>query len=309
MASILPNVLIASLRPVQGWLAKNVLDQVTRGDVVFSLIDLLPYAWLALGAFFGLVLLYIIQRITHRMFSGRIFILLQRVWFDQCGVSCTGERVARAMNDCESAGKIFELFQRDIWVAFLGLYAVLIWQVTQEPRWIPALLLAALPPFIIAILFGGLIQRTSHRILLFVAAVGSAVGSRDRRTLYERQEEVYKQRVRFEMWKQLSETTAEFSRWLGVVIVLLLSTVSSFHLIPSQATAGELGLFLVNLALLTQSLLDITKVHNKVREGLPAIRRVLSPSDDELPGERPVTTQDTVNEILESFHISKEVKT
>ncbi len=286
-AAIAPNILLAALGPVQGWLAKGVLNQVTKGDAVFALRELLPLAWIALGVFLGLGLLTLAEKVTNRMIDDRMLIELQRIWFDRCGRGCPGERVARAMKDCENARKILDIFQKELWAVLIGLPAVLIWQLSLEPRWLPALFVAAAPPFAIALLFGGLIQRTSLRILQSVAAVGTAIARGDRPSLCAHQEGFYRQRIRFELWKQCSETTADLSRWLGVVLVLAVSATGLWHVAPARATAGEIALFLVNLGLLCRCFADITRVHNKVREGWPSVPRVFSPSQDLSPSNCP----------------------
>lgn len=275
--AVIPNIFLAVINPVRGWLAKNVLNEISKGNTVFVLSDLLPYGWIALGIFCGLGLLQLAEKVTNRMFDDRMLIELQRVWFIRCGNGCPGERVARSINDCENARKMFDLFQKEFWTAVVGLPAVFIWQMSLAPKWLPALFMAVIPPFMIALLFGRLIQRTSLRILQFVSAVGSAFASGDKSSLYMYQENFYRNRVRFELWKQCSEATAEFSRWLGVVLVLAISVTGIWQVIPAEVSAGEIGLFLVNLGLIAKPLLEITKVHNKIREGWPAVQRVFRP--------------------------------
>ena len=232
------------------------------------------------GNFSWAGLLKLAEKVANRMFDDRMFIELQRVWFERCGKGCIGERVARSINDCENARKIFDLFQKELWSAVVGLPAVFIWQMSLSPQWLPALFIAAVPPFLFALIFGGLIQRTSLRILQYVSAVGSAIASSDRIGMYKHQESFYKHRVRCEFWKQCSEAIAQFSRWLGAALVVMVSVTGIWKVAPETVTAGEIGLFLVNLGLLTKPLLEITKVYNKVREGWPAVRRVLQPDQE-----------------------------
>ncbi|MEX2491676.1 MAG: hypothetical protein WD425_07925 [Nitrospirales bacterium] len=282
-AAILPNMITPALEPAQAWIAKNVLNGITEGEATFPIEDLLPYVWIAVAVFVGLGLLHLAEKISNRMLDDRLFIELQRTWFDRRGQRCPGEQVARAMNDCESARKVLDLFQKELWTVVIGLPAVVIWQLSLAPEWLPALLLAASPPFIAALFFGGLIQNASLRVLRFVAAVGSAVASGDRADLYVQQENFYRNRVLFEVWKQCSETTAEFARWLGIVMVLLISVSGVWAVVPPEVTAGEVGLFLVNVSLLAKPLAEVAKVHNKIREGWPGVCRTLRPMDAPSP--------------------------
>jgi ABC-type multidrug transport system fused ATPase/permease subunit len=185
--------------------------------------------------------------------------------------------VARAINDCENARKPLDLFQKELWVVLVGLPSVLIWQLSLGPELLPALLVAATPPFLAALFFGGLISKASHQALIAIAAVGRAVGAGQRTALHNEQERFYRHRVRFEMWKQFSEVTADFAGWLGLVGVLLLSVSGVWQLVPEQVTAGQIGMFLVNLKLISKPLGELAKVYNKMCEGWPAVRRVLRP--------------------------------
>jgi len=277
-----PNILMAGLDPVQAWLAKNVLNRVSRGETVFALRDLLPYAWLSLGVFLGLGFIRLGEKVANRMFDDRMLIELQREWFQHCSGSCAGERVARTINDCESARKIYDLVQRDLWMGIVGLPAVFIWQMSLEPRWVPALLMAAIPPFCVALFFGGGIQKGSLLILRFVTEVSKAVVAGDRAELFAKQEGFYRQRVKLEFYKQSSETLVELSRWPGVALVLALSGIGVWQVAPARVGAGEIGVFLVNLALLIKPLMELTKLHNKIREGWPALRRIFEPETPNL---------------------------
>ncbi len=275
--AVLPNIVKPALEPVKAWLARDVLNRLTKGDATYSLDVLLRYAPLAVGVFVGLGLLAMWEKMSNRMLDDRLFISLQRVWFDRRPDLAPGEQAARAINDCENARKPLDLFQKELWVVLVGLPSVLIWQLSLGPELLPALLVAATPPFLTALFFGGLIGRASHRVLVAVGAVGRAVGAGVRGDLHMEQERFYRHRIRFEMWKQCSEIIAELAGWLGLVAVLILSYTGVWQLVPAEVSAGQIGMFLVNLKLISKPLGDITKVYNKLREGWPAVRRTLRP--------------------------------
>lgn len=275
--AVLPNIIKPALEPIQAWIARDVLNTITAGASTYLLTDLLAYAPLAIGVFFGLGLLQIWEKLSNRMLDDRLLISLQRTWFERRHLTDPGEQVARAINDCESARKPLDLFQKELWLAAVGLPSVLIWQVSLGPELLPALLVAATPPFLVALIFGGLIAKASYHALVALAGVGRAVGAGHRDDLHLRQEQFYRYRIRFEMWKQFSEVIADFAGWIGLVMVLVLSVTGVWQLVPDEVTAGQIGMFLVNLKLISKPLGEITKVYNKMREGWPAVRRVLRP--------------------------------
>lgn len=276
-AAILPNVITPAIEPVQAWLAREVLDEVAKGDRLFQITELLGYAPLAIGVFFGLGLLHLAEKLTNRMLDDRLLIDLQRVWFERRGNGCVGEQVARSMNDCENARKILDLFQKELWMVAVGLPAVIFWQLSLAPELLPALLVASVLPFVAALLFGGMIQRYSLNVLRLVAGVGSAVARGHRGDLYRQQERFYINRIQFELWKQASEATADFAYWISLVLVLILTASGVLPLLPDPVSAAQIGVFLINLRLINKPLSQITKVYNKAREGWPAVRRTLRP--------------------------------
>jgi ABC-type multidrug transport system fused ATPase/permease subunit len=156
---------------------------------------------------------------------------------------------------------------------------VLIWQVNLSPELLPALVVTAFTPFLASLLFGHLIQRLSHRGVLLTAQVSSAVAQGDRQRLHVEQEKLYRNRIQFEVIKQCSEVIADFAYWVSLVAVLILSWSGVWRLLPEQLTAAQIGVFLVNLKLLTKPLNAVTKMHNKIRQNWPSVRRVLRPHE------------------------------
>lgn len=279
-AAILPNIITPAIQPVQAWLAKEALDEISKGERLYAISELLTYAPIAIIIFFGLALLHMLEKLTNRMLDDRIYIDLQRVWFDRRGDGCVGEQVARSMNDCENARKILDIFQKELWVVAIGVPAVIFWQLSLAPELLAALLVASVLPFFAALLFGGLIQKYSLNVLKLVASVSSAVARGNKNDLYEQQEKFYINRIWFELFKHISEATAEFAYWLSLVLILVLTTTGIWPLLPQEVSAAQIGVFLVNLKLINKPISKITKVHNKVREGWPAVRRTLRPVDE-----------------------------
>ncbi|MCL7930356.1 hypothetical protein [Halomonas llamarensis] len=283
--TVLPNIVRPALEPLKAWITGDVIQELTTGSGTYAVEELLPYAPLAMGVFLGLGMLKMWEKLTNRMLDERLLIELQRTWFARRHVAHPGEQVTRAINDCENARKPLDLFQKELWLASVGLPAVLIWQISLGPELLPALLMAALPPFLVSLGFGRVIGLASYQTLIALASVGRAVGAGDDMKMRDHQESFYRHRVRFEWWKQSSEVMAEFAAWGGLAVVLVLSATGIWQLIPENVSAAQIGMFIVNLRLLIEPLKSITDVYVKMREGWPAVRRVLRPGYDEAQGD------------------------
>lgn len=277
--TVLPNIISPAVAPVQAWLAKEVLQEVSQGERWFTLVELLAYAPYAIAIFLGLTCLHIVEKVTNRMYDDRLLIDVQRRWFEIRGDGCAGDHIAKATNDCKNVVKLFDLAQKEIWVVIIGVPAVLIWQLTLAPELLPALLVSAFVPFICSLAFGAIIQQLSHKGLILISGVSSAIAQGNRKRLHEEQEKLYVNRVKFELTKQVSEAIGDFAFWLSLVFLLLVSLSGIWQLLPAELTAAQIGVFLVNLKLLNQPLSAITKMHNKIRESWPSVRRALRPQE------------------------------
>jgi len=277
--TVAPNIVSPAIAPIQAWLTSEVLGEVSRGGRAFTLDQLLSYAPYAVSVFLGLALLQILEKVGNRMYDDRLLIDVQRRWFAIRGEGCAGQHVAKATNDCKNVVKIFDLAQKEIWVVLIGVPAVLLWQINLSPELLPALLATAFIPFVTSLFFGQFIQRLSHRGVLLVGNVSSAVAQGDAQRLHTEQEKLYRNSVRFEITKQISEAISESAFWLALALVLVLSWSGVWALFPEQLTAAQIGAFLVNLKLINKPLNAVTKMHNKIREGWPSVRRVLRPGE------------------------------
>jgi hypothetical protein len=277
VSSILPNAIEPAIAPIQAWIAREVLDRVAKGESTFTLRDLLPYVATAVACYGGLACLYLFNRVTNVILDGRVRIDLQRTWFARRPPGDAGAQVAQAFNDCAQAHIFLEMFQSEIWRVVIGLPAVLIWQVTLGPEWLTALLVAALPPFLFAATFGGRLQHNSEHMLRRLSGMGAAVAANRKRDLYLHQERWYRHSIRFECFKVPSTMGPEVTMWIGVLLVVALTWGDVWALVPESVTAGQVGVFLVNLRLLTVPLVELSKLYMRVRANWPGVVRVLRP--------------------------------
>lgn len=275
--TITPNVLVAALAPMQAWLAKHVLDTYTKGESVFLLNDLTPLLPVVLAVFFGLAALKMIEKIPNKMLDSRIYIDLQRIYFDRRpDEGSNGEHISRVANDCNDARKVLDLFQKELWLVAIGLPSVLIWQVSLASELLPALLIAALPPVLVSLLFGGLVQRYSHRTMRHTARVACAVDRHDGSNMRIEQESWYRARICYELSKYSAQTVADFAGWFGIALVIILGALG-MGFIPQEVTAGEIAVFMINLRLIGKPLSQLVNVYIKARQSYPAVIRVLRP--------------------------------
>ena len=114
--TIIPNIINPIIAPAKAWVTKNIFNQVSKGDMVFETKDLIYYISIVIGIFFLMAILKIWDAIANRMLDDRLFIELQRIWFDSKDGECPGENVAKAMNDCENARKTMDIFQKEFYL-------------------------------------------------------------------------------------------------------------------------------------------------------------------------------------------------
>lgn len=273
--TIIPNVISPAIEPAQAWLTKSVLDDLTKGNSTFSRTELVEYIPLVLVIFVTLAFFKLVGEIVDKIFDERLRIDFQRIYFDRKPQASAGEDIARTLNDCDQARKIVDLIQKDIWKIVIGLPAVLLWQLSIAAEWLIPLVLAIIPTLILTLYFGPWIQNWSQHKLHDLASVSDAVGLNNRNQFHSNQESYFKSAIKFEFFKKTTDVVSELTQWLGLIVLLLIS--SFFPLIPDTITAGEIGAFIINLKLISGPIKEIGKSYTKVKESYPAILRVFFP--------------------------------
>ncbi len=273
--TIIPNIINPIIAPAKAWVTKNIFNQVSKGDMVFETKDLIYYISIVIGIFFLMAILKIWDAIANRMLDDRLFIELQRIWFDSKDGECPGENVAKAMNDCENARKTMDIFQKEFWTVSIGIPSVIIWQLKLGSEWLPALFLTVVPPFLVTLFFGKYIQKSSIKVLKSVTVIGKAVAKNDRNMLVDEQENYYKSRLKFELYKKFSELSVDSLKWISLLVVVILSSTGIFKVLPDTISAAQIGVFLVNMDLLAKPFNEMTKVYNKFNESWPSVRRLI----------------------------------
>lgn len=276
--TLIPNMIAPAIEPAQAWLAQTALDRLTQGSSTFMRDELIQFVPTVAAVFLILGSLKLTGKLVDKLYDERLFIALQRIYFSRRHGSHASEHITRTLNDCEQARKIADLLQKDIWQVVIGLPSVLIWQLNLASEWVLPLLLSTLPSLMFVAVFGPFIQRWSHARLRSQAGVSHAVGDGNESSLHQQQEGYFKASIRFELFKQGSEISADMMQWLGLLMILLISPL--VPIIPAELNAGDLAAFLVNLKLIGKPIQEVAKMYAKVRESYPAVIRVLYPEHE-----------------------------
>jgi len=270
------SILGPALEPAQSWLAKEVLDGLTKKGAVLRRGDLPVFVPLVLGVLAVLAGISLLGHLLDKILDAKLKIDFQRFYFDRHLRYHAGEDISRTFNDCEQARKMVDILQRDIWVIVIGLPSVLIWQMHLASGWVVPLIVATLPSLLFTVLLGPFVRRWSRRRLEAMAGISGAVCDVDRPRLHRSQRVYYRSSVWFELTKKSAEVLTDFILWTGLAVVLLFSWM--LPILPEQVYAGDLAAFVVNIRLLGKPLREVGKLYVKVHESHPAVLRIFTPA-------------------------------
>jgi ABC-type multidrug transport system fused ATPase/permease subunit len=275
-ASILSTVVVAGVEPSFAWMGKNFVDDLKKGKTDFSG-DLLHYGMLFGGLLLGLGILKFGDKMIDKIYELKLVIRLQRLYLERRTEDRGIEDVSRVIFDCDRAKAGLDIIHKDIGKIVFQTISVLIWQFSLAREWIPALLIAVLPPILVGLVFGRFIQQASLNRLQAQQAIASSTCETQRLELFSHQDFFFRQTIKLEIFKSSTEILMELVTWFGLLMLVLVSSVFHLGLIPQKIEAGDLALFVVNLNLLAKPLGETVKVYNKGREAYPALLRVLRP--------------------------------
>jgi len=277
VASITSTVVNAALAPSQAWMWKNFVDGLkANGSNTSS--SLLSYVLLFGGLHAGLGLLGFLDRVLNRAYDLRQIITLQRTYLERRALGSEGaEDISRILFDCGQAKGGLDLIYKDSWHIVAGIISVIVWQLKLAPQWLPALLIAVVPPVLIVFMFGRFIQKASLNILSLQAKIASSTGEKEKLELFAHQESFFRQSVRLEFFMSGTDMVMDLAKWFGLLLLVVISSVFHLGLLPQQIKAGDLILFAMNMDSLSKPLGDLGKLYSKSRQAYPALLRVLRP--------------------------------
>lgn len=275
-ASVLSTVVVVSLEPSLAWLSKTVIDDLKKGKGDLDT-SLLHYGMVFGGLLLGLGILKFGDKLIDKIYELKLVICLQRIYLQRRPEDRGVEDISRVIFDCEKSKAGLDIIHKDAGRIIFQTIAVVVWQFSLAPQWLPALLIAVVPPIFVGFVFGPFIQRASLNRLRAQQAIASSTGTHQQANLFSSQEIFFRQTLRLEIFKSSTEILMGLVTWFGLLMLVLVSSVFHLGLLPKQIEAGDLALFAVNLNLLSKPLGEIVKVYNKGREAYPALLRVLRP--------------------------------
>ncbi|TVP65146.1 MAG: ABC transporter ATP-binding protein [Nodularia sp. (in: Bacteria)] len=276
-AAIISTVVVAALEPSLAWMGKKVVDDLKEGSTDLS--STLPnYVLVFGGLLFGLGLIKFGDKLIDKIYTTRLIICLQRTYLQRRGKDRGAEDISRILYHCNRAKPGLDIIHKDAGKIIAQSVSVIVWQLTLAPAWLPALLIAVIPPIFIGFIFGKFIQVASLKMLTAQENIASSTTDAKKLELIEHQESFYRHTIRLEMFKSGTEILMDLLTWFGLLVLVLLSVVFNVGVVPQDIQAGDLVLFWGNLNLLSKPLGSIVKVYNKGREAYPALVQVLNPT-------------------------------
>ncbi|WP_206070646.1 ABC transporter ATP-binding protein [Nodosilinea sp. P-1105] len=274
--SIGSTVLSVSLEPSLALLGRNFVNQLQDDSTALE-DSLVSYVLVFGGVLVGLGLIKFGDKVLNKIYDLRLIIALQRTYLERRHQERGAQDIARLLYDCDQAKGGMDILYKDAWKIVAGVVSVLVWQLSLAPEWLPALVLAVLPPVLIVLAFGHWIQRLSLDMLRLQGQIAASTDEVNRLRLFAHQETFFQRTIRLEFFKKGSEVLIDLLAWVGLLAVIFLASLWDIGLLPEEVRAGDLALFAVNLNLLSKPMGDIGKVYNKGREAYPALLRVLQP--------------------------------
>lgn len=263
----------AALTPSFSWLAKVGVDTVQApGATITGVIAVvgLPFVLIMIGKYlteFG-------EKIASKTTEQRLIIVLQRIYLSRR----VGERAARDVTQIlygsEVAKKGFEVIYKDSWRITSAIAAILLWQLSISPAWVPLLLLSIVPAILFTWLVGPRIQHASRFVLALQKALAARTSALRQGDFERSQERLFRSAIWLEIFKWLAERGMDAVLWLSFGLWIGVSMLLDLRLLPDNTDVATASGVAVNLALLAVPLSDIGKVYTKWREALPALEKV-----------------------------------
>jgi ABC-type multidrug transport system fused ATPase/permease subunit len=275
-ASILSTIVVVSLEPSLAWFSKTVVDNLKKGKVDLDS-SLLQYGMIFAGLLLGLGLLKFGDKLIDKIYELKLVIRLQQIYLQRRTEDRGVEDISRVIFDCEKSKAGLDIIHKDAGKIIFQTISVIVWQFSLAPQWLPALLIAVVPPVFVGFVFGPFIQRSSLNRLRAQQAIASSTGADQQAEFQQHQHQFFRHTLRLEVFKSSTEILMDLVTWFGLLMLVLASLILPIRLLPQQIEAGDLALFVVNLNLLSKPLGEIVKVYNKGREAYPALVRVLRP--------------------------------
>ncbi|TAF10477.1 MAG: ABC transporter ATP-binding protein [Nostocales cyanobacterium] len=275
-AAIISTIVVSALEPSLAWMGKKVVDDLKKGNIDLNS-SLTNYIVVFGGLLIGLGLIKFGDKLIDKIYETKLIICLQRTYLQRRETERDAEDISHILYHCNRAKPGLDIIHKDGWKIVSQTISVIVWQLTLAPAWLPALLIAVLPPILIGFIFGQFIQKSSLKMLTAQENIAASTPEAKKLELIAHQESFFHHSIRLEIVKSGTEILMDLLTWFGLLVIVILASVFHLKIVPQDIQAGDLVLFWANLNLLSKPLGDIVKVYNKARESYPALMRILRP--------------------------------
>jgi hypothetical protein len=275
-AAIISTIVVSALEPSLAWMGKKVVDDLKKGSIDLNS-SLTNYIVVFGGLLIGLGLIKFGDKLIDKIYETKLIICLQRTYLQRREKERDAEDISHILYHCNRAKPGLDIIHKDGWKIVSQTISVIVWQLTLAPAWLPALLIAVIPPILIGFIFGQFIQKSSLKMLTAQENIAASTQEAKKLELIAHQESFLHHSIRLEIVKSGTEILMDLLTWFGLLVIVILASVFHLKIVPQDIQAGDLVLFWANLNLLSKPLGDIVKVYNKARESYPALMRILRP--------------------------------
>jgi hypothetical protein len=263
----------AALNPSLSWLAKEGVAAVQAPSATITGIIAvigLPFVLIICGSYVA----EFAERIASKTTEQRLIILLQRIYLRRRDADRPARDVTQVLYGSELAKKGFEVIYKDLWRLTSMIGAILLWQLSISPGWVPILLLSIVPALLFAWTVGPRIQQASRHILALQKALAARTAIPRRGDFERSQERLFRSTILLEIFKWLADRGMSAILWLSFGACVGLSLFFDLGLLPDNRDIATASSLAVNLALLAVPVGEIGKVYTKWREAMPALQVV-----------------------------------
>jgi hypothetical protein len=203
-AAIISTIVVAALEPSIAWMGKKVVDDLKKGNVDLNS-SLANYILVFGGLLLGLGLIKFCDKFIDKIYEVRLIICLQRTYLQRREKERDAEDISHILYHCNRAKAGLDIIHKDSWKIVSQTISVIVWQLTLAPKWLPALLIAVIPPIFIGFIFGRFIQRSSLKMLTAQENIAASTTEAKRLELIEHQESFFQHTIRLEVFKSATE--------------------------------------------------------------------------------------------------------
>lgn len=266
----------AALAPSAAWITKEVinyarLDSASVEGIIFTFGPI----WLLIS--FSMILFKFGDKFLNKIVQMRVLISLQRLYLERDQVEHEAKDASRVLYGAEVARKGMEVFYKDSWKIITQITAVLLWQLSLAPEWIPLMLMSVIPSMLFVWFLGPYIQRSSLGILNLQGMLVEHTKRIFQREFAAKQEALYKESLRFEVFKWTADEAMDILTWVILALLIMFAWYFQIGLLPNELDMAEVGAFIINLKLLAKPMGNVGKVYTKWCEAKPAMIQILQP--------------------------------